>query len=105
MALGYRVKEQAKAQRAVMADKVPRPETYRRVAEIFEVKPNTLMNNLNLAVDFHNRRLTCSDKRRSEIGKELEEESPSRASKTPRKESGEGPLVEMVKVKQEPETD
>ena len=39
LALGYRVKEQAKAQRAVLADKVPRPETYRKVAEIFEVKP------------------------------------------------------------------
>ena len=86
--VSFRVKEQAKAQRAVMADKVPRPVTYREVAEIFEVKPNTLMNNLNLAVDFHNRRLTRSDKRRSEIDKELEEESPPRASKTPRKESG-----------------
>ena len=58
LALGYRVKEQAKAQRAVMADKVPRSATYKKVAEIFEVKANTLMNNLNLAVDFHNRRLT-----------------------------------------------
>ena len=89
LALGFRVKEQAKAQRAVMADKVPRPVTYREIAEIFEVIPNTLMNNLNLAVDFHNRRLTRSDKRRSEIDKGLLEESLPRASKTPRKESEE----------------
>ena len=105
LALGFRVKEQAKAQRAVLADKVPRPITYREIAEIFEVIPNTLMNNLNLAVDFHNRRLTRSDKRRSEIDKGLLEESLPRASKTPRKESEEEQSPEAVKIKQEPESD
>ena len=105
LALGFRVKEQAKAQRAVLADKVPRPVTYREIAEIFEVIPNTLMNNLNLAVDFHNRRLTRSDKRRSEIDKGLLEESLPRASKTPRKESEEEQPPEAVKIKQEPESD
>ena len=105
LALGYRVKEQAKAQRAVMVDKVPRPVTYKKVAEIFEINANTLMNNLNLAVDFHNRRLTRSDKRRSELDKELEEESPPRASKTPRTDTERGEPVEMIKIKQEPEAD
>ena len=62
LALGFRVKEEAKAQRAVQADKVPRPITYKKIAETFEINANTLMNNLNLAVDLHNRRLTRSDK-------------------------------------------
>ena len=105
LALGYRVKEQAKAQRVVMVDKVPRPVTYKKVAEIFKVNANTLMNNLNLAVDFHNRRLTRSDKRRSELDKELEGESPPRASKTPRTDTERGEPVEMIKIKQEPEAD
>ena len=105
LALGYRAKEQAKAQRAVLADRVPKPLTYKKVAEIFEVKANTLMNNLNLAVDFHNRRLTRSDKQRTEPDKEWEEESPPRASKTPRTDTERQEPVELVKVKKEPESD
>ena len=58
LALGYRVREEAKAQRAVLADKVPRPVTFRKIIEVFEVKANTLMNTYNLAVDFHNCRVT-----------------------------------------------
>ena len=83
LALGYRVKEQAKAQRAVQADKVPRPETYKKIAEMFEVKPNTLMNSLNLAVDFHNRRMTRSDKRRSELDRGTRGRISSQSIKNP----------------------
>ena len=62
LALGFRVKEEAKVQRAVLADKVPKPMTFKKIAETFKVNSNTLINNLNLAVDFHNCCTTRSDK-------------------------------------------
>ena len=101
LALGYRVKEEARAQRAVIADKVPKPLTFKKIAEIFEVKANMLMNNYNLAVDYHNRHPTRSDKRRPGTEGSPEEDSPPRGPKVPRTTLDPDDFFEKEGVKKE----
>ena len=72
LALGYRVREEARAYQAVQSDRVGKPLPFKEIVQIFEVKQNTIINNLNQAVEWHNRRATRSDSKRRQ-----EEESSS----------------------------
>ena len=81
LALGYRVKEEAKAMRAIKKDKVYKVQTFDRLAEFFEVKKNTIINNLNQAVEFHGRRKERCDSLKQ---REMDEYSPTKAAKVPK---------------------
>ena len=81
LALGYRVKEEAKAMRAIKKDKAYKVQTFDRLAEFFEVKKNTIINNLNQAVEFHGRRKERCDSLKQ---REVEEYSPTKAAKVPK---------------------
>ena len=81
LALGYRMKEEAKAMRAIKKDKAYKVQTFDRLAEFFEVKKNTIINNLNQAVEFHGRRKERCDSLKQ---REMEEDSPTKAAKVPK---------------------
>ena len=78
LALGYRMKEEAKAMRAIKKDRAYKVQTFDRLAEFFEVKKNTIINNLNQAVEFHGRRKERCDSIKQ---REMEEDSPTKAAK------------------------
>ena len=80
LALGYRMKEEAKAMRAIKKDRAYKVQTFDRLAEFFEVKKNTIINNLNQAVEFHGRRKERCDSLKQ---REMEEDSPTKAAKVP----------------------
>ena len=76
LALGYRVREEARAYRAVQSDRVGKPLPFKEIAQIFEVKQNTIINNLNQAVEWHNRRATRSDSKRRQEEESSSQDSP-----------------------------
>ena len=77
LALGYRVREEARVYRAVQSDRVRKPLSFKEIARIFEVKQNTIINNLNQAVEWHNRIATRSDsKRRQEVESSSQDSPP-----------------------------
>ena len=78
LALGYRMKEEAKAMRAIKKDRAYKVQTFDRLAEFFEVKKNSIINNLNQAVEFHGRRKERCDSLKQ---REMEEDSPTKAAK------------------------
>ena len=81
LALGYRMKEEAKAMRAIKKDRAYKVQTFYRLAEFFKVKKNTIINNLNQAVEFHGRRKERCDSFKQ---REMEEDSPTKAAKVPK---------------------
>ena len=78
LALGYRMKEEAKAMRAIKKDRAYKVQTFDRLAEFFEVKKNTIINNLNQAVEFHGQRKERCDLLKQ---REMEEDSPTKVAK------------------------
>ena len=64
--------------RAIKKDRAYKVQTFDRLAEFFEVKKNTIINNLNQAVEFHGRRKERCD---SVKQREMEEDSPTKAAK------------------------
>ena len=82
LALGFRVKEETKAMRAIKKDKTYKVSTFDKLAEQFEVKKNTIINNLNEAVEFHGRRKERNDSARQKATEEVD--SPTRAAKVAR---------------------
>ena len=79
LALGYKVKEETKAHQSIKKDKLYCVQTFDVVAEKFEVKKQTLINNLNDAMEFHNRHKEQCDSARQKAVKT--EDSPTRAAK------------------------
>ena len=75
--------------RALQADRVPKITTFGKIAEMFEVKKNTVINNYNQAVDYHNQRKTGADcKRQTEpVTRDGSQQgSPSRGAKAAKTE-------------------
>ena len=72
------MKEEAKAMRAIKKDRAYKVQTFDRLAEFFEVKKNTIINNLNQAVEFHGRRKERCDSIKQ---REMEEDSPTKVAK------------------------
>ena len=71
--------------RAIKKDRTYKVPTFDKLAELFEVKKNTIINNLNEAVGFHNQRKERCDSAKL---KEMEGNSPTRAAKMARSEPG-----------------
>ena len=81
LALGYRVREEARAYRAVQSDRVGMPLPFKEIAKIFAVKQNTIINNLNQAVEWHNRCTTRSDSKRRQEEVSSSQDSPPHGPK------------------------
>ena len=75
LALGYRVREEARAYQAVQSDQVEKPLSFKEIARIFEVKQNTVINNLNQVVEWHNQGATRSDSKRRQEDKSSSQDS------------------------------
>ena len=58
-----------------------KPLPFKEIARIFEVKQNTIINNLNQAVEWHNRHATRSDSKRRQEEESSSQDSPPRGPK------------------------